>query len=111
MAALDADFWILSMLFKATDATLGKVVPQTGLRMLIHEHLSKFILTYKEDRRAPDRALDSSAVPPKNNSPTRLEISDDDSSDDLQSTDYKELESDDEAQQDELQDDTSNGLR
>jgi hypothetical protein len=59
MAAPDADFWTLSMPFKATDATLEKVVSQTGLRMLIHEHLSKFILSYKEDRRAPDRALDS----------------------------------------------------
>lgn len=49
MAALDADFWTLAMLFKASTTELEKVVPQTGLRVLIHDHLSKFISLHKED--------------------------------------------------------------
>lgn len=48
MAVLDADFWTLSMLFKATDVALKEVVPQTSLRVLIHSHLSKFISYHKE---------------------------------------------------------------
>ncbi|KAG9513243.1 hypothetical protein KCU93_g10107, partial [Aureobasidium melanogenum] len=49
MAALDADFWTLAMLFKASTTELEKVVPQTGLRVLIHDHLSKFISLHKEN--------------------------------------------------------------
>jgi len=72
MAALDADFWTLSMLFKATDATLEKVVPQTGLRMLIHQHLSKFISSHRESAAGPPRVPNFGGASPRFGSPPRF---------------------------------------
>lgn len=107
MAALDADFWTLSMLFKATDTALKEVVPQTGLRVLIHEHLSKFISSHREAQAGPSRALNFGGTAPGKNAPDRVDISSDDTDDDMDSTDDNVLNSD---VQDEQQDDTSDGM-
>ncbi|KAG9640872.1 hypothetical protein KCV03_g10210, partial [Aureobasidium melanogenum] len=107
MAALDADFRTLSMLFKATDTALEKVVPQTGLRLLIHTHLSKFISSHREGQVGPCRESNFGRTTPKKYSPARVNISSDDSNDNLESTDENELNSEPGGEQ---QDDTSDGL-
>jgi hypothetical protein len=107
MAALDADFWTLSMLFKATDTALEKVVPQTGLRLLIHQHLSKFISSHRESE-ADLPLRPNLAVPsPRYGSPIGISSSSSDSDDELNSSDPNELNTD---QPEELQDDTSDGM-
>lgn len=106
MAALDADFWTISMLFKATDSSLEKVVPQFGLRVLIHEHLSKFISCHRTNRLDPFQQPKFGGTAPKFGPPDRVEISSDDMDDANESTDDKDLESDPD---DEQQTQTSDG--
>ncbi|KAI5235057.1 hypothetical protein E4T43_09512 [Aureobasidium subglaciale] len=102
MAALDADFWTLAMLFKATEGQLERVVPQTGLRMLIHDHLSKFISAYKDSQLAAPRQLISGGTTPRIISSGAQEISSDSSSSD-------DSNFDDDLLNDEHQSDTSDG--
>ncbi|KAI5234951.1 hypothetical protein E4T42_09784 [Aureobasidium subglaciale] len=72
----------LTMLFKATEGQLERVVPQTGLRMLIHDHLSKFISTYKDSQLAAPRQLISGGTTLRIISSEAQEISSDSSSSD-----------------------------
>ena len=107
MAALDADFWTLAMLFKATDATLEKVVPQTGLRMLIHEHLSKFISCHKRNQLALSQESNLGVNTLNFYSLTRVEISSDDSLVIDDSSDDKDLDTEPD---DEQQTQTTDGM-
>lgn len=107
MAALDADFWTLAMLLKATDASLEKVVPQTGLRMLIHEHLSRFIASHKENQLTVSQDSNLSAVPPRIYHSATVIVSSDDSSEIEECSDDNDLDSD---QDDEHQTQTSDGM-
>jgi hypothetical protein len=107
MAALDADFWTLAMLFKATDAALEKVVPQTGLRMLIHEHLSKFISSHKQHQLATSQESNLGGTAPRIYSSDRINVSSDDSSEIDDSSDDKDLDTDPET---EHQTQTSDGM-
>ncbi|KAI4797845.1 hypothetical protein E4T44_11889 [Aureobasidium sp. EXF-8845] len=107
MAALDADFWTLSMLFKATDTALEKVVPQTGLRLLIHQHLSKFISSHRESEADLPRRPNLAVPSPRYGSPIGISSSSSDSDDELNSSDPNELNID---QPEELHDDTSDGM-
>lgn len=50
-AALEEDYWNLKMLLTSSDKNLSRVVKQTGLRMTIHEELSKFVDIYKRQQR------------------------------------------------------------
>jgi hypothetical protein len=107
MAALDADFWTLSMLFKATDTALEKVVPQTGLRLLIHQHLSKFISSHRESEANPSQRTNLAVPSPNFDDRIGISSSSSDSDDDSESSDPNELDTD---QQDEIQEDTSDGM-
>jgi hypothetical protein len=107
MVALDADFWTLAMLFKATDTSLEKVVPQTGLRMLIHEHLSEFILRHKENQQTVSRESNFGGTAPRFVSSGIVDVSSDDTSEIDESSDDKDLDTD---QDDEQQTQTSDGM-
>lgn len=50
-AALEEDYWNLKMLLTSSDKNLSRIVKQTGLRVTIHEELSKFVDIYKRQQR------------------------------------------------------------
>jgi hypothetical protein len=50
-AALEEDYWTLRMLYASSDDILSRVIKQSGLRMTLHEELTKFVDNYKRQRR------------------------------------------------------------
>lgn len=53
--ALDQDYWNLRMLFNSSDKQLSRVVKQSGLRIVIHEELTKFVDNYKQSQRSSNQ--------------------------------------------------------
>ncbi|OBW63891.1 MAG: Uncharacterized protein AUREO_060440 [Aureobasidium pullulans] len=50
-AALEEDYWTLRMLYASSDDMLSRVIKQSGLRMTLHEELTKFVDNYKRQQR------------------------------------------------------------
>jgi hypothetical protein len=58
--ALESDYWNLRMLFNTSDERLARVVEQGGLRMVIHEELTKFVDQYKQQQRRQQQPRNAS---------------------------------------------------
>lgn len=48
---LEQDFWNLRILFNSSDKQLSRVIKQSGLRIVVHEEVTKFVDLFKQAQR------------------------------------------------------------
>ncbi|KAH0031494.1 hypothetical protein KCU78_g2804, partial [Aureobasidium melanogenum] len=66
-AGLEEDYWTLRMLYASSDDMLSRVIKQTGLRITLHEELTKFVDNYKRQQRRQQNS-DQAAFNPRHSS-------------------------------------------